>query len=415
MPGHGRFVFATQDNRPSFFVGDSTSVHVIAPDGLEVGVWTHLALTRSGDTFTIYTNGYATLAQTVANAYLSPATNFCIGSSVYPQNWNGYINAIGKTFGGAFREVRVWNSCRTGEQIRNTMGHELLGTESGLLGYWPLDEEQGTNIINRVTGVACKPVAGDPIWEKTTLPPVERVQGPNTAAAATFTGGCHTGADTGMKLTSSDYTIEAWLRISGAEHEYYNFGYAYVACQAIQGVSGVRNMMFGVRGNHAFHLQDGLSDGWLDGTADVPHNRWVHIAFVQSGTVRRLYVDGVLDAERDDGVACLPTADINLQLGCAHHLPGQPRRWGTDGSLADVRFWNCARSAEDIAKFRKRRLTGEEQGLVGYWPLDEGTGARLVNHARSGVNGTLSQVVWDTLDDLSFKGSILPGFILSFR
>ena len=411
---NGRFVFATQNNKPSFFVGGSTSGHVIAPDELEVGVWTHLALTRSGDTFTIYTNGYAALTHTQANAYLPPATNFCIGSSVYDGTWNGFANGLGYTHCGAFREVRVWNSCRTGEQIRETMGHVLSGAESGLLGYWPLDEGQGTNILNRVTGVACTPVVGDPIWLKTTLPPVERVPGPNTAAAATFTGGCQTGADTGMKLTSSNYTIEAWLRIHGAEHEFYSLGYAYVACQTIQNTA-VRNMMFGVRGKHAFHLQDGLSNGWLDGSTDISHNRWVHLAFVQSGTTRRLYVDGVLDAEVDDGAAFLPTANINLQLGCAHHLPGQTRHWGTDGSLADVRLWNCARTAEEIARFRSRRLTGKEPGLVGYWPLDEGTGATLVNHAKNGTNGTLSQTVWDTLDDLDFDEPLIPGCTIIFR
>ena len=153
----------------------------------------------------------------------------------------------------------------------------------------------------------------------------------------------------------------------------------------------------------------------VDGTIPTLQNKWVHLAFVQSGTTRRLYVDGVLDAEVDDGAAFLPTANINLQLGCAHHLPGLTRHWGTDGSLADVRLWNCARTAEEIARFRSRRLTGKEPGLVGYWPLDEGTGATLVNHARGGVNGTLSQTVWDTLDDLSFGEPLIPGCTIIFR
>ncbi len=411
--GNGRFVFATTDNKPSFLLGGSTSGQVIAPYELEVGVWTHLALTRDVDTFTIYTNGYTALTHTQPNAYLSPSTDFCIGASTYDGQWNGF-DGIGYTYGGAFREVRVWDSCRTGAQIRETMGHALSGEESGLLGYWPLDEGIGTNILNRVTGVSCRPVAGAPIWSKTTLPPVERVHGPNVAAAATFTGGMHTGADTGMKLTSSDYTIEAWLRIHGAEREFYDLGYAYVACQTTQD-GAMRSMMFGVRGSHAFHFQDGPSNGWLDGTIEVSHNRWVHVAVVQSGTTRRLYVDGVLDAEVDDGTAFLPTAPCNLQLGCAHHLPEKARHWGTDGSLADVRLWNCARTAAEIAKFRTRRLTGREPGLVGYWPLNEGTGTTLVNHAKKGVNGTLSQVVWDTLDDLSFGEPLIPGLTFIVR
>ena len=218
-----------------------------------------------------------------------------------------------------------------------------------------------------------------------------------------------------MKITSPNYTIEAWVRIHGAEHPFFDLGYAYVASQN-SGSTSVHNMMFGVRGNNVFHLQnDGSVNNWLDGTKKLADNRWTHIAFVQSGTIRRLYVDGMLDVEVDDGVAFIPSAPINLQLGCVSHNPSGSRRWGTDGSLADVRLWSCARRAEEIAKFRTRRLTGKEPGLVGYWPLDEGTGATLVNHAKNGVNGTLSQTVWDTLDDLSFGEPLIPGCTIIFR
>ena len=415
--GNGRFVFATTGNKPSFFVGDSTSGHVIAPEGLPVGEWTHLALTRNGDAFTLYTNGYVTLEQTVSGAYAPPATAFCIGSSSGVKPWN-YYEGVGYTFGGSMREVRVWNSCRTAAQIRETMGHTLSGNESGLLGYWPLDEGSGSNVLNHVTGVWAKPVAGNPIWSAVSLPPVEQVPGPNTTdVAASFTGDNHSGADTGMKIQdviTSDYTIEAWLRIRGWEHAYFTgLNYAYVACQHSGGPSS-RNMMFGVRGGHLFHLQDGLANTWLDGTIPLTYNRWTHVAFVQAGTKRRLYVDGVLDTEVEDGDASLPNASVNLLLGSVIHQIGHDRRWGTEGSLADVRLWNCARTTEEIARYRTHRLTGKEQGLVGYWPLDEGTGRILVNHKKNGTNGTLL-ATWDTLDDLYFDEPIIPGCTIIFR
>ena len=416
--GNGRFVFATTGNKPSFFVGGSTSQHVVAPEELAVGEWTHLALTRNGSEFKIYTNGFVTLEQTV-NAYSPPATPFCIGSSCAPGlvPWNGY-NGLGYTFGGSMREVRVWNSCRTAAQIRETMGHTLSGNESGLLGYWPLDEGSGSNVLNHVTGVWAKPVAGNPIWSDVSLPPVEQVPGPNTTdVAASFTGDSHSGADTGMKIqdvTASDYTIEAWLRVRGWEKALFSgLNYAYVACQH-SGHSSYRNMMFGVRGGHLFHQQDGLDSVWLDGTIPLTYNRWTHVAFVQAGTKRRLYVDGVLDTEVDDGSASLPTTSGNLLLGSALHQIGHARNWGLDGSLADVRLWNCARTTEEIVRYRTRRLTGKEQGLVGYWPLDEGTGRTLVNHKKNGVNGTLL-ATWDSLDDLYFDEPIIPGCTIIFR
>jgi len=411
--GNGRFVFATTGNKPSFFVGDSTSGHVIAPEELPVGEWTHLALTRNGDAFTLYTNGYVTLEQTVSGAYAPPATAFCIGSSSGVKPWN-YYEGVGYTFGGSMREVRVWNSCRTAEQIRETMGHTLSGNESGLLGYWPLDEGTGSNVLNHVTGVWAKPVAGNPIWSAVSLPPVVRTKGANVESAVTFPGDCHVEADTGMMVTTADYTIEAWLRISGCEKaQAYGLGYAYVASQ-FTGTGSYNDMIFGVRGGHLFHLQSGHADTWLDGTTIVPYNRWVHVACVHAGTLRRLYLDGVLEAEAEDAQSSIPSAQTNLKLGCATHALGNVRHWGLDGSLAEVRYWNYARTAEEIARYRTHRLTGKEQGLVGYWPLNEGTGKVLVNHARGGTNGTLL-AVWDSLDDLYFDDPIIPGCTIIFR
>ena len=171
-------------------------------------------------------------------------------------------------------------------------------------------------------------------------------------------------------------------------------------------------MMFGVRSNRLFHFQDGA--GWIVGNANVPLNRWVHVAVVKQGASRRLYLNGVLDAETTDGESTIPSASVNVQLGSATHDVDHKRRWGLDGSLAEVRFWNCARTASDIAKYRTHRMAGKEPGLVGYWPLNEGTGTTLVNHAKGGVNGEIL-AVWDTLDDLSFDDPIEPGLMLFIR
>ena len=160
----GRFLFSFIDNQPGFFVGGSMpSGHVRVPRALEVGAWTHLALTREGYDFTIYTNGIAAVTTNVPNAYVTKdGYPFCICSSATP----GGNNNRGVPFTGSQREVRVWNVCRTGEQIRETMGKTLFGNESGLRGYWPLDEGNGSNISNRGTGGSCKNVIAEPVWNR---------------------------------------------------------------------------------------------------------------------------------------------------------------------------------------------------------------------------------------------------------
>ena len=407
--GVGRFIFATFGNKPSFFVGNSTSSHVIAPNELAVGQWTHLALTRNGDDFTIYTNGYVAVEQTVNNAYLPPDMSFCIGSSSV-KDGNG--NPRGVPFVGSLREVRVWNGCRTGEQIRETMGHTLFGNETGLRGYWPLDEGNGSNILNRVTGVSCVNVAAEPYWNLTDLPLVEHVSGPNTEKVATFAGDCHTGVDTGTNILSATYTLEAWIRMRASEPGRND---AYIASQFDQNHLGA-NMIFGVHSDYRLaHLQDGHENTWLYGETKLPCNRWVHVAYVQDGSLRRLYVDGVLDGEVDDGVVAKPITTQPLRIGYVTHLaPTYARRWGLDGSLADVRFWNCARTAKEIAKFRTHRLSGKEPGLVGYWPLNDGANGTVANLAKGGTPGS-AFVVWDSLDDLTFGEPLKLGFSIIVR
>ena len=50
-----------------------------------------------------------------------------------------------------------------------------------------------------------------------------------------------------------------------------------------------------------------------------------------------------------------------IQSGITPHLNGCP----------DDRIWNVARTPEQIAANYTNRLTGTEEGLVGYWPLKD--------------------------------------------
>lgn len=44
------------------------------------------------------------------------------------------------------------------------------------------------------------------------------------------------------------------------------------------------------------------------------------------------------------------------------------------GIVDEVRIWNAVRTQDQIRKDMHRRLEGTEEGLVGYWRFDEGTG-----------------------------------------
>ena len=101
----------------------------------------------------------------------------------------------------------------------------------------------------------------------------------------------------------------------------------------------------------------------------IPVGAWAHVAAVYDASGRlRVYVNGT---EVKSG-----PADWSLGQSSAPTYIGM--RTGGDagfqGEIADVRFWDMARSQDEIRANMHRRLQGDEAGLLGYWPLDEGQG-----------------------------------------
>jgi glucose/arabinose dehydrogenase len=78
---------------------------------------------------------------------------------------------------GEVDEVRIWNYARTATQILADKDHELAGTETGLIGYWPFNEGSGQSANDRTAngnhwrlGSSTSGDASDPLWVNSTAP-----------------------------------------------------------------------------------------------------------------------------------------------------------------------------------------------------------------------------------------------------
>lgn len=60
-----------------------------------------------------------------------------------------------------------------------------------------------------------------------------------------------------------------------------------------------------------------------------------------------------------------------------------------NGAIAEVRFWDHARTPEQIMALMDERLTGEEDGLIAYLPLTEQSGTTAADQTGNGHDGTL--------------------------
>ena len=101
--------------------------------------WHHLAITYDGSSQWVYLDGVQKAGGTIG-AISNQRTNnkIGIGSTSY--------DIDSRPIGGNIADVRVWNYARSAAEILAAKDAQLTGSESGLVGYWPLDEGFGTTV-----------------------------------------------------------------------------------------------------------------------------------------------------------------------------------------------------------------------------------------------------------------------------
>ncbi len=184
-------------------------------------------------------------------------------------------------------------------------------------------------------------------------------------------------ADFGFIHGTLEFTIEAWVRLDDPEDDAFftiagstprrlerGFFFGYENRPAV----GNQLLRLGVvRGTGTQYAIQAFGDG-----SDLADGEWHHVAVVSDGTGHVLfYVDAniiipTIDEYTGSGDG-EPTRD--LQIGDLHSV-----ETGGDfflsGGIDDVRIWDVARSASEIAATRTQNL-GARSGLVGYWRFDE--------------------------------------------
>jgi hypothetical protein len=126
--------------------------------------WQHVAATWDGTNVCYYLNGALDHTVPWTNEISNTTNVLLIGRDA--------VSGGRYHFGGLMDELRLWNVARSQAEIQATMNRALSGSESGLVAYWPFDENGGTVISNRATatGSACNGVPSNtPTWVASTL------------------------------------------------------------------------------------------------------------------------------------------------------------------------------------------------------------------------------------------------------
>ena len=111
----------------------------------------------------------------------------------------------------------------------------------------------------------------------------------------------------------------------------------------------------------------------------LPVDEFVHIATVYNADTgeRSYYKNG--EKVYSDSSA---TRAIDLSSSCYIGYSWEPGRW-LPGEISEVRVWNVARTAEEIAS-NPYMVDPHSEGLIAYWKFNEGTGSKIIDHTGNG-------------------------------
>ncbi len=178
-------------------------------------------------------------------------------------------------------------------------------------------------------------------------------------------------------------TLETWIRISEVD------GLTNNNMKLMGKLNGSFNS------GYMLGLQVGLyAEVWnptlneLQSGVVPPNETWAHLAVTyQAGGQMRGYINGneVADFANISASGITPNNDP-LIIGIA---PWDLANFQTFGEFDEVRIWNVARSAEEIAANMHIPLTGQEEGLVAYYDFNEENGSNLPDLTGNGNDGNL--------------------------
>lgn len=128
----------------------------------------------------------------------------------------------------------------------------------------------------------------------------------------------------------------------------------------------------------------GESGGFQDSSYDIKQVSpgWHHIAAVVGGEGEQATTTFYLDGRPVGACQAKSTGDV--------YAIGNYQQGGQQfGKVAEVQIWEVALSAEEIAVNSKFLLSGNEPGLLAYYPMKEATGTEIRDYSQNSRYGEL--------------------------
>lgn len=248
--------------------------------------WVHYAITRSGNSFTLYRNGASVGTGTSSGAInFNTSSSTLIGSDWANDYWNGFVSNL-RVVKGSVVYTTAFTPPTT--PLTAISGTQLLMCQSNRF------------IDNSSNGFTLTPTGAPSVSNLSPFAPVSSYTA-STNGGSGFFGGADYIANTSSVSASvfgtGDFTAEAWVFIRTLY--VYNYRIIYEANPAF---GGAFQIYFDAN-NGIFYGQYGAMGNQILAASAVPVNQWFHIAVCRSGAGTNnvsVYANGIRTAQYTD-------------------------------------------------------------------------------------------------------------------
>ena len=348
----------------------ANSVSASSVTALSWSDWHHVAFVFDNDSKTM---------SFITNGTLSDIGDVQSFNSDYAGE--GALN-LGDTYQGAMHDVRIWSTNKFATQIYAFMLQRLSGTETGLQGYWAMDELTG----DPQDKARSRHINGDVNWAVDAIGKGYNFSHTTEVLNADF--------GTIAYEQTSNFTIELWFKTTATNQVILSNGSYNLA----ESIGNFNAWSIGLNSEGSIEVNHNLTD--LNSTVLLTteslfnDNKWHHLSLIKNAkSTTTLYVDDVeqasISSEFTNGFA-----SPQLTLGAKSYRNSAAFEYSEHytGLLDEVRIWNMSRSVSQIDRFKHIRLEGNEIGLDVYYPFEDyalSSGVALISSDLSDMADTL--------------------------